>query len=256
MAAETEKELQQAKKRFAELAEKSYQQNIYTFTGFLSLAEQEALHQVMGEKKYRAFGLWGGNENCERQMARFGLPEEFGYEEEYPVVDVKISPLLEKFADELTHRDFLGAVMNLGIERSTVGDIFIEGKHAWLYCTKRIAPFLCENLGQVRHTSVKCHQAEGEELPAPREPERMGLVVSGLRADAVLAKVYSLSRSQSLELFAGKKVYVNGRLCENNSYTLKAEDRVSARGYGRFVFYGEGNTTRKGRLNVAVGVYR
>ncbi len=256
MAAETEKELQQAKKRFAELAEKSYRQNIYTFTDFLSLAEQEALHRAMEEKRFRAFGLWGGNENCERQMARFGLPEELGYEEAFPVAAVKISPLMEKFADELTHRDYLGAVMNLGIDRSTVGDIFIEGKHAWLYCAERIAPFLCENLTQVRHTSVKCGRAEGDRLPAPREPERTGLVVSGLRADAVLAKVYSLSRSQSLALFSGKKVYVNGRLCENNSYTLKAGDRVSARGYGRFVFYGEENATRKGRLNVTVGVYR
>ena len=113
MAAETEKELQQLKKRASELADKSYMQNIFTFTGFLSLAEQECLYRSMEEKHFRQFALWGGSEGCERQMARFGSPEELGYEEDFPIVLIKISPLMEKFADALTHRDFLGAVMNL-----------------------------------------------------------------------------------------------------------------------------------------------
>lgn len=256
MSAETEKELQQLKKRFSELAEKSYRQNIFTFTGFLSLAEQEALFEVMGEKRFCTFRLWGGNEGCERQMARFGSPEELGYEEDFPIVPVKISPLLEKFADEMSHRDFLGAVMNLGIERSTVGDIFIEGKHAWLYCMERIAPYICDNLEKVRHTSVRCQIGGGDVVPLVKEPEEVRLIVSGLRTDAVLSKVFGLSRSQSLELFRARKVYVNGRLCENNSYEPKEGDRISARGYGRFIFQGTGGETRKGRLNISVGIYR
>ena len=256
MAAETEKELQLLKKRFAELAEKSYMQNIYTFTGFLSLAQQEALYQVMEQKGFRAFTLQGGGGDCERRMARFGSPEEMGYEEAFPIVPVKISPLLEKFSDELTHRDYLGAIMNLGIERNTLGDIFIEGKHAFVYCMERIAPFLCENLTKVRHTSVRCQRAEEDPALSAGEPEQMGLIVSGVRVDAVLAGVYGLSRSRSLELFSGKKVYINGRLCENNSYMLREGDRVSVRGYGRFLFYGVSGETRKGRLNVTVGVYR
>lgn len=256
MAAETEKELLQLKKRFSELADKSYQQNIYTFSGFLSLAEQEALFEVMDSRHFRAFRLWGGHENCERQMVRFGSPEEFGYEEEFPVTAVHIKPLMEKFADNLTHRDFLGAVMNLGIERSTVGDIFIEGKQAWIFCLEKIAPYICESLDKVRHTSVKCQIAEGETAFTVKEPEPMGLIVSGIRVDAVLAKVYNLSRNQSLDLFRAGKVYINGRLCENNSCSLKENDKVSARGFGRFVFLGTGSETRKGRLNITVGVYK
>lgn len=75
-------------------------------------------------------------------------------------------------------------------------------------------------------------------------------------ADAILAKLYQLSRNQSLELFRTKKVYINGRLCENNSCQLKSGDMVSARGYGRFLYYGAAGETRKGRLNAAAGVYR
>lgn len=108
MSAETDKDLLQLKKRFLELAEKSYAQNIYTFTGFLSMAEQEALFEAMQKNKSYTFSLSGGGEGCERQMARFGSPEELGYEEPFPVEILKISPLLEKFADNFTHRDFLG----------------------------------------------------------------------------------------------------------------------------------------------------
>lgn len=205
MSAETEKDLQQLKKRFLELAEKSYRQNIFTFTGFLSMAEQEALFEAMNTQKGYSFSLWGGSEGCERQMARFGSPEELGYEEPYPIETLKVSPLLEKFADNFTHRDFLGAVMNLGIDRSTVGDIFLEGRHAWVYCTQRIAPWLCENLTKVKHTNVRCETAaEGMEAPV-REPERVSLIISSERADAILARLYQLSRNQSLELFRTKK---------------------------------------------------
>ena len=128
--------------------------------------------------------------------------------------------------------------------------------YAWVYCTQRIAPWLCENLTKVKHTNVRCETAaEGMEAPV-REPERVSLIISSERADAILAKLYQLSRNQSLERFRTKKVYINGRLCENNSCQLKSGDMVSARGYGRFLYYGAAGETRKGRLNAAAGVYR
>ena len=260
MAAETQKELEQLKKRFLDLAEKSYRQNVFAFTGFLSLAEQDALWEAMGKNAFCPFSLWGGNEDCERRMARFGSAEELGYEEDFPIAALRISPLSEKFSEDFSHRDFLGALMHLGIDRSTVGDIFLEGKHAWIFCTETIAPFICENLDRVRHTSVRCEQIDKNggavQWPAAKQPETVRLVVSANRADAVAAKVFNLSRSRSLDLFRAGKVYVNGRLCRNNSVTLEGQDRVSIRGFGRFVFLEEGAETKKGRLGVTVGIYR
>ena len=76
------------------------------------------------------------------------------------------------------------------------------------------------------------------------------------RIDGVIAKVYNMSRSQSIEYFRAKKVYVNSRLCENNSYQLKQQDVVSVRGYGKFVYNGVGYQTKKGKLSVKVGIYK
>ena len=70
-----------------------------------------------------------------------------------------------------------------------------------------------------------------------------------------MSKVYKLSRSDSVELFRQKKVFVNGRLCENNSQILKAQDKVSVRGYGRFLYKERQGVSKKGKLNVRVLVY-
>lgn len=120
MSVENEKEIQQLKNRIRELADKSYNQNQYTFTGFLGLAEQDALWQVEREVKFAGITLYGGREEAERKILRFGSEAELGYEQPFPICCIRIRPLSAKFADKLSHRDYLGALMNLGIERSTM----------------------------------------------------------------------------------------------------------------------------------------
>lgn len=115
-----EKELQQLKRRLTELADTAYTQNRYTYTPFLGLAEQQAYYAVEREVSYAGVLMEGGAPLCERKMVRFGNP---GYEETFPIARLEILPKTPKFAEHLTHRDFLGAVMNLGIERDVTGDI-------------------------------------------------------------------------------------------------------------------------------------
>lgn len=256
MAIENEKELQVLKKRLLELGEKSYSQNIYTFTGFLGMSEQEIFWQAAQALKHVPFALWGGMEGCERQMVRFGSMEEFGYEEPFPIVCICIRPLLEKFADNLTHRDFLGALMNLGIERSTLGDIYVKQKTGYLFCTDKIAPYIIENLDKIKHTNVKCEVLEEVPQVVAGEAVEEEHLVASERIDGVIAKLYNISRSQSLELFRTKKIYVNGRLNENNSCNLKTGDVVSVRGYGKFAYDGVCQETRKGKLRVSVHIFR
>lgn len=251
-----DRELQQLKKRLMELAERSYEQGIYTFTPFLGLSEQQAFYEIQREVSYAGARMEGGSPLCERKMLRFGSAENLGYEAPYPIVCIKVCPVMERFAEQLTHRDYLGAIMNLGIERSTVGDIFIQGKEAVVFCQESIASYLIRQLMQVRHTQVSCSETEAaKELKAP-ETENVILSVSSARIDAVVAKIYNLARSQSMELFRAGRVYVNGRLTEHNSYALKEGDGVTVRGFGRFRYTGEQGETRKGRVRVSVEVYR
>ena len=251
-----DKELQQWKNRLHDLADKSFQQGIFTFTDFLGLSEQDIFWREEEKLRYAGIHLWGGCENADRVMVRFGSADELGYEMPFPIVCIHIQPLARKFADELSHRDFLGALMNLGIERSILGDIKVGEKQAYLFCMDSMAEFICENLTQVKHTHVKCAITEEYHIVPEEAPMQVIIQVQSLRVDAVLAKVYNMSREKSLELFRTGKVYVDGRLCENNSRQLKAGETVNARGYGKFILTGEPRETRKGKLAVEAAEYR
>lgn len=255
MPESTEKDLQQLKKRLLELAEKSYSRSIYTYTPFLSLSQQQVFHAISAEVSYAGYAMEGGAPDCERKMIRFGSVENLGYEENFPIACLEMQPVTPKFADALTHRDFLGAIMNLGIERATIGDIFVEEKRGILFCQEIIAPYLLENLHQVKHTAVRCRILEEAASIRTAEPEEVSVTVSSARIDSVIAKLYHISRSESLNLFRAGRIFVNGIAMENNSYQLKEADAVTVRGYGKFLYYGKSGETRKGKERVSVGIF-
>lgn len=243
------------KKRFRELADQAWQRGSYTFTGFLGLSEMSLFYEMEREVSFVPYSVFGGSEDAERAMIRFGDEEVFGYKEEFPIVCIRMRPLQQKFADHLSHRDFLGALMNLGIDRSTLGDIIIRENEGYLFCTGAIAPFIVENISRIKHTSVICEITEKPPKERWEDLKEIKIQISSERIDGILARVYHLSRSDSAELFRQKKVFVNGRLCENSSRMLKTEDRVSARGYGKFIYTGQQSVSKKGKLNAKVLVY-
>ncbi|MCQ2495010.1 MAG: YlmH/Sll1252 family protein [Lachnospiraceae bacterium] len=242
------------KKRLTELAGKSYKCNCFTFTDFLGMSELAEFYEYEKELKFAHPEVYGGPEGFERGVVRFGNPEELGYEEPFPVAILICSPLQEKFADDLGHRDFLGALMNLGVERSVIGDIIVSGKKAYIFCLERIADYICENITSVKHTSVRIERAGEDELPKTQNDSsaEKRIQVQSERLDAVIAKVMNISRSSATEYFRQQKVFVNGRITENTSYMLKNDDAVTVRGFGRFKFAGIEGTSRKGRLNVII----
>ncbi len=251
-----EKEDLLLQKRFTELANRSYEQNIFTFTEFLSLPELNLFYQIKPQLEFAGVTVFGGADGTDRKMIRFGNPQELGYEEEFPVVCIVIEPVIEKFGEHLNHRDYLGALMNLGIERANLGDIFIKDKTGYVFCLKRIAEYILHNLSQVRRTNVKLRVLEEKEEFEQKEMENVMILTASERIDGVVSKVYNLSRNQSLELFRNKKIYVNSRLCENNSFQLKSGNVVSARGFGKFVYEGISHETKKGKLSLRIGIYK
>lgn len=250
-----DKELQQFEKRVKELGQKSFQQGRYMYTGFLSLAEQEIVHNTVLSFQNKDWQLFGGASDSERKMLRFGSPDTVGYEEAFPIQCLCAAPVAEKFADELTHRDYLGALMNLGIDRSTIGDILIQGKKAYLFTTEKMSAYIKEEFHKVKHTNITCYETEYTEEVLQKEPVEAALTVASERADCVAAQVFRFSRTKSQDLFKADRVFVNGRLCENSSYQLKEKDSVTVRGYGKFIYYGRKRETKKGKLSISVGIF-
>ena len=243
------------KRRFVELSQKADRGGYFTFTDFLGLPEQSAFSEIitkLGGRKYQPFG---GTEGAERVVIRFGDPDEIGYEAPFPISCICVEPLSQKFADKLTHRDFLGALLNLGIERSTLGDIIITDNVGYVFALEDMAEFIMGELSRVKRTDVKASLVT--ELPEGDlyRTETKRIQISSERVDAIVAKTYNLSREESSSLFKRKLVYVNGRLCENNSYNPKHGEKISVRGYGRFIYKGYDGLSRKGKLNASVEIY-
>jgi len=241
--------------RLKELAHAAYRQNRYMFSHFLTPAELTTLFEMTGELKFIDYDTFGGNEICERQMVRFGSERIFGYEEDYPISVLLIEPLAVKFAELLEHRDYLGAVMNLGIERDVLGDLVVRDKTAYLFCMDSIADYIMTNLDKIKHTNVKVSKAEGEIQALKRTLKDLEVLVQSPRFDAVAAAVGRLSRSGAQQLFRDKKVLLDGRVCEDNSMVLKEGSVFSIRGYGKYIYEGCGRETRKGKIYVQLKKY-
>lgn len=241
---------------FRDLAQRSYTSNMYTFSEFLGEGELDLLMRLEKELSYAGLTLSGGIPSADRVVARFGRPEDLGYEEDFPIVCLKIEPVIVKFGEELSHRDYLGALMSLGIERDLLGDIRINEKTAYLFCMDHIADYIIRNLTSVRHTNVRI--AVMQEIPEAAGPrfENQTIIAASERLDAVIARLYNLARSKSQDLFRSEKVFVNGKQCENSSLVCKAGDKISVRGFGKFVYLGSEGLTGKGRSRISVNLYR
>ena len=249
-------ELTQLTSHLKDLANRSFQNSIYTFSSFLSEEELAVLFQLEKELSYAGITIYGGTEEASRCMVRFGKETELGYNVNFPIQCLKIEPLSLKFGEELSHRDYLGAFMSLGIERNLLGDIMIDKKTAYAFCSEHIADFISEKLTQIRHTSVRITILE--ECPQALQPqfEAITIIAPSERLDAIISKIYNLSRSQSLTLFRSKKIFINGRQCENNSIVPKDGDRISVRGFGKFIYDSIASVTGKGRFRISIRLYK
>ncbi len=255
------------KKRLVELHHNALSHNAYYFTDFMTAADAADVYGLAPESDFTVFG---GAPDCERVMIRFGNLHEFGYEEDFPIVLLKIAPLAAKYADELTHRDFLGTLMGLGLERDVIGDIILRGENArqgespeendnalaaYVFVAERMADFIKENVTTVKHTTVAVEQLK--QVPKDVAPvfEKEEPVVASLRLDGMVSKLYHLSREKSKAMFAKELVFINGRPTANPSIEPKSGDVISVRGHGKFIFDGVLRETKKGNTVIAVRRY-
>lgn len=252
----------QFKKRLQDLARTAYYREIPIFTDFLDLNELHMVHSFRPEDTGVSIRTFGGYEEAERQIAAF-LPDALSYDCEdseilssmYPIRCIRISPCSKKFSEALNHRDYLGALVHLGIERSRLGDIVIKDQDAYVFCHAGLEEFLLQNITRIRHTTVKVSVIDDpQDLPRPQFQAIHG-TVSSVRLDAMIALAFSSSRNSMLGLIEGGKVFVNGKLTVSNGHPLKPDDIVSVRGYGKFRYEGILNTTKKGRYSVIVQKY-
>lgn len=252
MAVYNEKEDLLCRKRFMELAHNAFYKEYSTYSDFLNLNEQSIFYDMLSELPPVEYSFWGGIDVAERKMLCFS--SEKIMRENFPLSVLRITPAHEKFAETLSHRDYLGAILNLGIERGKIGDILLEEKTACVFVEDNLAEYLCNTLVKIRHTNVVCNKITGSFSYTQKFQEISG-TVSSVRLDSLIALAFRESRSSMVSLISGGKVFVNGRRITSNSYTLNNEDIISVRGKGKFLYKEELGITKKGKVKVILRKY-
>jgi len=252
-----DKEEQILRKRLLDLANASYTRGICLYSDFLNLNEQNIFFSMKNELPMTKYFAYGGYSDAERKILCFYGKDIMVDEDNvvYPISCIKVVPLNQKFSDELNHRDFLGAVLNLGLDRTKIGDIIILENEGYVLAHNSISPFIMDNLTKVKHTMVNCYQVEYKDFQYQPKMKEITGTVSSMRLDAVLAVAFNSSRSSLSGLIEGGKVSVGGKVILSNSYNLKENDVVSVRGHGKFKFTGTSYQTKKGRYSVKVLLY-
>jgi len=253
-----QKDDQLLRKRFLELSRLAHHREIAVFTDFLSLHELNLLHTTPHAQMHSRYITYGGYAQSERQMAAFVSDALFLCDESvnWPFTALYVQPLHEKYGQELSHRDYLGAILNLGIERAKIGDILVMDKSAYFFAHTSLTSFLMDELTRISHTTVKVTMLEkGQDFSYINKYEEIKGTVASIRLDSLLSLAFSLSRTRFTDVIEAGRVFVNGRMITTNAYKIKDDDIISVRGMGKFQYMGIQSTTKKNRLTVIIHKY-
>lgn len=158
---------------------------------------------------------------------------------------------------DLSHRDYLGSVLGLGLERDAIGDILVTDPHtAYLITSDRTADFLLTSLEKVATDTVKVERLPtGTPLASARRLQPVSDTVASERLDCVVAALCNLSREKAQMAVRSGIVELDYEPCEACDTTVEAPAIISVRGYGKFAVHAFDGTTRKGRIRLVAGKY-
>lgn len=230
------------------------QKNIPSNTGFLSPREQELAQYLFGDAE--GIFAFGGYDEAERKMLVY-LPDycEEGclWEDDSPIYCLRSEFYQE---DTLTHRDFLGALIGCGIDRSCIGDICVGKGRCDFFVTAEIAPYLLQNFTSAGRVKLRLKQIPLCDAHIP-DPEFFEIrdTLASVRLDSVISSGFRISRSQAADAICAGKAAVDGIPCEKPDKPVAAGAKISLRGMGKIKLESIGGVSRKGRTCVVIYKY-
>lgn len=226
-----------------------------TSTCFLNEKEQALLKENVEATDTVRIEMNGGYEDAERAVMIF-VPEYCDIEDEPQICAVRASYYKDY---ELTHRDFLGAVLGLGITRETVGDILVDPTlhSADIIIKTEIKDFVLSELKSAGRAALKLKEISLGELHFPkRETEIFKDTVASPRADTIVSSGFGISRENAATLIKSGRVYINRTLCQSADKSVQTDSTVNAVGYGKFKVRITDNVSKKGRIFIEIEKYR
>jgi len=246
-------ELNDLLRRAEDLQNRCERNGVLTATNFLTPAERLQLTRWVKTQPGCRLVFSGGHPDCERTVGFF-LPDYL--EEEWLPLDEQIR------AFELTaafgspgHRDYLGALLGMGIERDRLGDIWVRDNTAVVFCLPGIEKHLL-SIDKVGRCTVRSRTLSLEEISPPeRKVKKKSFSVQSLRLDAVTGGLFDLSRTEAARQVEAGNVSLNYEICDRPDMSVRPDDILSLRGKGKGRITGLGGSSRKGRQFVEGEIY-
>ena len=229
-----------------DLCRKADRAGCWCYSSFLSLAEQNDFIRSPEASSY-SWTFYGGWEAAERKILIAGDEDTVFSPPSPPVSGIQVTVNSRKFAEDLTHRDYLGALMNLGIERSMLGDLLVKDAEARLICMDSVQDYIISSLTTVRRTAVTAEPMPLDDPSLAPEVQPFQINIASERLDAIVAEFANASRTSASAFFPAGKVFVNGQAVLDRNFRLRQGDILSVRGVGKARYEGILRETRKGR---------
>ena len=236
-------------KRFDDLVDAVVFKHRQIVTPFLNEPEQEVLQRVVGHRCFLKFD--GGTPNAEKKRALLCFDEEEDQEidctllcAEYPQAYVKLS-----------HRDALGALLNIGLRNDQFGDIFVKDGKIYVFTVSEVAQYIIDECRKIGRASIR-FKISDTQVTIEKDIRWFHKIVSGNRLDTLVAACCNLSRSKAGALIKGGNVQVNHILLEDCSALCNNNAVLSIRGYGRFIYKGICKQTKKENYVIELGQFQ
>lgn len=194
--------------------------------------------------------FWGGYDGAERRILGVFPDWQEAKRTLFPMCTLRFDA--PKFR-ALAHRDYLGTLMSIGLDRSKIGDILTDEEGAHVFVCADIAEYVVNNVTKIANAGVKVHIVDiGEDANPTVNTKQETCICASLRLDAVVAAAFNISRAAAENLIKEGYVKVNHRETPDRSKQVEVGSLLSVRNYGRFILKDTGNNTRKGRLHITV----
>lgn len=236
-------------------ATQARQRNIPTTSAFLTPQEQALARDLLSISQYPQdrYCVFGGYEGAQRAVLVF-LPD--WMDAEQAPFEANLTYLRGKHREEITHRDVLGSLMGMGIERERIGDILIGDGHCDLIVSQSVGDYLSQSWVSAGREKLTVSVISQEELHIPEQKVQIVKdTVMSLRLDAVASSGFATPRAKMTTLIQGGKAQVNWKECTKAEKLLQPGDVVSVRGLGKMKLTQVGGLSKKGRTGIVIERY-
>ena len=222
------------------------------FSAFLDIRQAKIAEEALNSICYERYMFYGGFEQASRVMLGvFPMYSELSTDD-FPMDSIVIR---YREADKLSHRDFLGAFMNCGINRNMLGDIIVNDGYTVVFASNTVSGAICSEISKIGSVGVKISIENSPEILIKESFSEINGTVSSLRLDSIVSTAVKLSREKAAQLIRGGNVALNCSHDISVSDEVKVGDIFSVRGYGKFILCEISGRTKRDRLHIIIKKY-